>query len=77
MLCLRVIIAVMKHHDQSNGFGEEWVYPVYFPHHSSSSKEIRTEFKQGRNPEAGADTEAMEGYCLLACSHWLAQSAFL
>ena len=35
------------------------------------------ELKQGRNPEAGADAEAMEGCCLLACSFLLTQPAFL
>ena len=33
--------------------------------------------KQGRNLKAGADAEAMEGCCLLACLSWVAQSAFL
>jgi hypothetical protein len=33
--------------------------------------------KQARNLEAGADAEAIEGCCLLACSPWLAQSAFI
>lgn len=32
---------------------------------------------QGRHPEAGADAEAMEGCCLLACSSWFAQPVFL
>jgi hypothetical protein len=32
---------------------------------------------QGRNLETGADTEAMEKCCLLACSSWLAQTALL
>jgi hypothetical protein len=35
------------------------------------------ELKQGRNLEARADAEAMEGCCLLACSQQLAQPAFL
>jgi hypothetical protein len=33
--------------------------------------------KQSRNWEAGVCAEAMEECCLLACSSWLAQSAFL
>jgi hypothetical protein len=32
---------------------------------------------QSRNLGAGADAEAMEGCCSLACSPWLAQPAFL
>lgn len=31
---------------------------------------------RGRNPEAGADTEAIEEHCSLACPSWLAQPAF-
>ena len=38
--CLRVSIAVMKHHDQ-NQLGEEGVYLACNPHHYSSSKEVR------------------------------------
>jgi hypothetical protein len=42
------------------------------PHQRKSGQEL----KQGRNLEAGADAEAMEGCCFLACSPWLAQPAF-
>jgi len=42
-----------------------------------SPEEVRKEFTQSRNLEAGADAEAMEGSCLLACSSWLALPAFL
>ena len=35
------------------------------------------EFKEAENLEAGADAEAMEECCLLACSPWLAHPAFL
>jgi hypothetical protein len=45
------------------------------PHHSSSLKEA--ELKQGWHIDAEADAEAIEGCCLLACSSWLAQPAFL
>jgi hypothetical protein len=44
------------------------------PHCCSSPKDVRTELKQGRNLEAGADAEAMEkevlntGLFSLACS---------
>jgi hypothetical protein len=54
---------------------------LMFPHHYSSSKEVRTVstslLKQDRNLEAGADTEAMKKYCSLAFSLWLAQLACL
>ena len=73
--CLsRVTISVMKHHDQKQ-LGEE---RVYFTHHSynSPTKAVRVETHKGRNLEAGADAEAMEGCCLLPCFPWLAQPAF-
>ena len=35
-----------------------------------------TEESQDRNLEAGADAEAMEGCCILACSPWLAQPSY-
>jgi hypothetical protein len=34
------------------------------------------ELQQGQNHEAGADAEAMEECCLLACSFWLFRAAF-
>ena len=37
---------------------------------------LQQELKLDRNLEAGADTEAMEECCLLACSPWLAQPVF-
>jgi hypothetical protein len=43
-------------------------------HHQMKSGE---ELKLGRNLEAGDDAEAMEGCCVLDCSQWLAQPAFL
>lgn len=47
------------------------------PQCCSSGRESGLELTQGRNLEAGADVEAMEGCCLLACLPWLAQPAFL
>jgi hypothetical protein len=41
-------------------------------HHRKSGQELT----QGRNLEVETDAEAMEGCCLLACFHWLAQLAF-
>jgi hypothetical protein len=51
-------------------FVEERV-SVYFHFHSPSLRKVGTETQtnQGRNLEAGADAEATEGCCLLACSH--------
>ena len=68
---VRVIIAAMKHHDQSK-FGEERVYLAY-----TSISLFIIEESQDRNLEAGTDAEAMEGCCLLACFSLLPQSAFL
>lgn len=38
------------------------------PYSSSSSQALRAGTKQGRALEPGADAEAMEECCLLACS---------
>ena len=54
---------------------EERIYLTY-----TSILLLSTKSRQeltGQEPEAGADAEAMEGCCLLACSSWLAQFAFL
>jgi hypothetical protein len=72
-LQVRVAIAVIKRHGYLWRSGFIWL-PLL--HHGSSLKEIKTE-SQGRNLEAGADAEAMEGCSLLVCSSWLAQTAFL
>jgi hypothetical protein len=60
MVSVRVSIAVMKHHDQSN-LGRK-----HF--HSTVHHQRKQELKQGRNLEAGADAETMEGCCLLGYS---------
>lgn len=70
---LRVTIAVVKHSDQSNLGRKGW---FTLPHRYSLWN-VRWELKQSRNLEAGADTEAMEGYCLLTYSPWLSQPDFL
>jgi hypothetical protein len=57
--------------------GEKGLFSLHFHttvHHQRKSGQ---EVKQGQNLEAGADEEAMEECCLLACSPWLAQPAFL
>jgi hypothetical protein len=55
----------MKHHDEKQ-VGEESVYSAY------TSTVYAVKGSQDRNSkrrdEAGADAEAMEGGCLLACS---------
>jgi hypothetical protein len=57
--------------------GRKEIIQLTLPHLCSSSKEVRTELKQGGNLEAGADAEFMEGCCFLACSPWLDESTFL
>jgi hypothetical protein len=51
---------------------EERVYLAY----TSASLFIIGQ-SQDWNLEAGADAEAIEGCCILACSPWLAQPALL
>jgi hypothetical protein len=52
--------------------GEERVYSAY-----TSTLNSGQELPQGRNLEAGADAEAMEGCCLLDCFPGLVQLVFL
>jgi hypothetical protein len=74
---IRVSIAVTKLHDQKGRWGNNMIIQLTLPHCSVSLKGARTGTQQGRNPIAEAYVEAMEGCCLLACSLWLAQPAFL
>ena len=70
-----VTIAMMKTPKASwGGKGLLTYSSTSIVHHGRKS---RQELKQGRNLEAGVDAEAMEGCCLVACSSWLSQSAFL
>ena len=68
IVLVRVIIAVMKH-------GQKWGGKGLY-HSQFFIKRVRTG-TGGRNPEAGADAEAMEGCCSLACSSCFASPAFL
>jgi hypothetical protein len=63
-----------KHHDQE-AVGEERVYSAYTFILLFITKEVRT--RSQASQKAGTDAEAMEGYSLLDCFHWLAQPAFL
>lgn len=45
--CLRVSIAVMKHHEKSN-VGRKGLIQLTLSHHSSASKEVRTGTKAGQ-----------------------------
>jgi hypothetical protein len=61
----------VRYHAQKQ-LGEKKNHLVY-----ASTPLFITEERQGRILEVGADAEAMEECCLLACSLWLSQLAFL
>ena len=61
-VCLRVTIAVMKHHDQSN-LGRKGFMWLMVLHHSHHGRKSGLELKKGRDLEAGAEAEAMEECC--------------
>ena len=69
---VRAITVGTTHHTQKQ-LVEEGPHSIAY----NSTLQPITEGSQGRNPEAGADAEAMEECCLLAFSSWLAQPAFL
>lgn len=71
---VRVTVAVMKLHDQSNLRQKEGLLLHIPVHHKRKSGQ---ELQQDGNLEAGAATEAMEEFCLLDCCHVWAQPAFL
>ena len=76
LVLIRISIASMKHMTKAS-WGGKGLFSLCFHvtvHHQRKSGQ---ELKQGRNLEAGADTEAKKRYCLLAWSPWLAQPAFL
>jgi hypothetical protein len=55
--------------------GEERIYSAYTSILLFITKEVRTGTQKGQ--EAGADAEAIEGYALLTCFPWLAQTTLL
>ena len=63
-----VSIAATKLHDQKASWGGKGLYlHIAVQNQRKSGQEL----KQGRNLEAGADAEATEECCLLACSYLL------
>ena len=66
-----------KHHDQEASWGGKGLFSLHFHTAVHQQRKSGLELTQGRNLEAGADAEAVEGCCLLACSSWLAQPPFL
>ena len=71
--CLRVSVAKMKPHDQKETWGRRCLFSSY--PHIYHQRKLGQKLRQGKNLEAGADSEALSGCCLLACSSWLAQPA--
>ena len=51
---------------------EERVYSAYTSTLLFITKESQSRNSEGKNLEAGADAEVMEGCCLMACFPWLA-----
>jgi hypothetical protein len=66
-----------KPHDQEASWGGKGLFSLHFRIAVHPQRKSGQELTLGRNLEAGADAEAMEGCCLLACFPWLAQPAFL
>jgi hypothetical protein len=62
----------VKHHDQKATWGGNDLFGLGFPINVHHKRKSEQELKQGRNLEAGADTEAMEACCLLTFLTWLA-----
>jgi hypothetical protein len=63
---VRVTIAVVEQHDQKQ-LGEERVYLLTLPYTVHQSQDMNQDMNQVRNLKAGADVEAMEECCFLAC----------
>jgi hypothetical protein len=75
---LRTSIAATKYHSQkASGVGKGFtiIGESYIAVHHQWKSGL--ELRPGRNLETGADAEAMEGCCLLACFPQLVQPAFL
>ena len=73
---LKVSAAVIKIHDQKQ-LGKERVYfSLQFSNYTPSLREVRTG-PQSKNLVVRTEGKTSEKCCLLACSLWLAQPAFL
>lgn len=75
VLPFQLVFSVSLHHDQKQ-VGEERacvLFGLCFHIVIHYWRESRKELKEGWNLEAGADAKAMERWCLLTCSPWLAQ----
>lgn len=52
-----------------------WEERLTYCYPSWTWREVRAGIQAGPEPEAGANTEAMEGCCSLVCFSWFAQPA--
>lgn len=73
---VRVSISVIIHQNPKQLEEERVCFRLQLSGHTHQGKPGQ-ELKAGRNLEVGAEEEAMEGRCLLACFSWLAHPAFL
>jgi len=67
----------MKHHNQKASWEARGLFSLLFHIAVYHQKTSGQKLKQVKNLEVGADAEAMEGCCFLACSSWLAQPVLL
>jgi hypothetical protein len=78
-LCVCVCVCVCERERERERERESLVYICVVYAHMCMGMLVPEAVKEpeDRNLEAGADAETKEGYCLLACSPWHAQPAFL
>lgn len=72
-----VTTVVMKHCNQNASWGRKGLVGLHFHIPAHCEKKSGPEVKDDWNPESGADSEVIEGYCLLACPSWLTHTVFL
>ena len=70
MVLVRVTVGAMRYHGPKQA-GEEGFAWLTLPQCHFHRKKSGRKLKPDRNLETGADAEAMEGCCLLACSDCL------
>lgn len=77
IILVRIIIPIMKHQGKKASWRKKGLFCLHFQntivHHWRKSGRV---LKQGKNLEAGADTEPMEEHWLLEFSLWLVLLSF-
>ena len=68
---------MIKRYDKKQNGEERIFFYLHFHITVCHLRKTGQELKEGKNLKVGADTEDMDGCCLLACSPWLAQPALL